>query len=672
MINLPPDVEPRTTAGTIPRRSAAGLILLAAATVAVITALTTATTAQTTDTILYDDALAEGYEDWSWGDIDLTSTEQVETGSAAIRADLGPWGGLSLGRYPAPAAPGGPTALQFSANGGTNDSVTLQVVVMDGQYEAGPAFTLEVPGGRWTTFTVPLETLGSPSAIGGFWWQARGDNDPEPIFFDDIRLTQIDEAAPTTTLPTPTTTEPTTTEPTTTEPPTVEPPATEPPTVEPPIADSPEPEPEEHAEWAFEETFDGDPSAPSQELLPDNFDYVATHRSHPKDHFTKAYDPFLVDHDETCTGPNPEVSPLPQRYVRTVQDSNGSNPDETFFICKNHMMSSMGEVEGYSVSAFWPRQEFNFADGGVLEFEVNINDSHAVRSWWEVMIVPRDQLKVGAGPTDSPISETYPDDRIVLDFRRNVRTIKVGTGALAPEGWLAKETQRGQWDFAWWSNLYPEDPALDDRRIRRTMRIELGDEQITWSIETADGSFDSWTVDVPGGLPFDEGLVLFKTHAYNPIKDGNLDTYTFHWDNIRFDGPVTGRYDVHEADDVVYLQRNGDREIGESETVTIDLPSSALDTDPVLFGQIHQPKRGQVLLSINGGPNIAVEPYEYDRDDCASDHWKSFHLDLDPAWLRAGENTLTWTIGPKPDCADGPIDWNGFSAKFLQIQTAAD
>ena len=39
-------------------------------------------------------------------------------------------------------------------------------------------------------------------------------------------------------------------------------------------------------------------------------------------------------------------------------------------------MLSMGEVEGYSVTSFWPRQEFDFANGGVLAFDVNVNDDH--------------------------------------------------------------------------------------------------------------------------------------------------------------------------------------------------------------------------------------------------------------------------------------------------------
>ncbi|MEM1334619.1 MAG: hypothetical protein AAGG08_14295, partial [Actinomycetota bacterium] len=360
--------------------------------------------------------------------------------------------------------------------------------------------------------------------------------------------------------------------------------------------------------WAFEATFDGMPSAPSQDLLPREIDYAVTHRTHPKEHFTKQFPTYPADHGADCAGPDPAVSPVPQHQVSTDQLGTGSDPDDSFFVCHGHLMSSMGEVSPYSISSFWPKQEFDFADGGTLEFDVNMNLGHENRSWWEVMIVPRDQLRVASGPVDSAIDETYPADRIVLDFRRQVRRIKVGTGDTAPNGWLANERQFGQWDWAYWSTLHPDDPALDDRRVRRTMRIELGEDSVNWGIETADGSFDWWEVEVPGGLPFDQGLVLFKTHAYTPSKDQNVDTFTFHWDDIRFDGPVVGRYDVHEASGPVYLQRDGDRPIGDTETVTIDVPADAIGRNPVLFGQVHAHQHGQVLLSINGGPQQTVDP----------------------------------------------------------------
>lgn len=410
--------------------------------------------------------------------------------------------------------------------------------------------------------------------------------------------------------------------------------------------------------WAFEETFDGDPSSPSQTLLPQTFDYVVTHRTHPAEHFD-AFDAFPSDHDQMCAGPNPDINPLPQHDVVTAHDSAGTHPDASFFICKDHMMSSMGDVSGYSVSSFWPKQEFDFSAGGVLEFDVNINAEHP-RSWWEVVIMPRNELKVGAAHEWLPISETYPKDRIVFDYANSQRYVQIGAGAIDPEGILVEAGD----DFPWVTE-HPDDAANADRRIRRTMRMTFSQNQVIWAIQKADGSFDEQTTNVPGGLPFTRGLVVFKTHAYTPQKDGNMNTYTFHWDNIRFSGPVVGRYESFEADDVVYLQANGDRNIGENQTVNIDLPH--VGPNPVLFGQIHNPMMGQVLLSINGGENMVVHPFEYSDADCYAPDWKSFMLPVDPALLHEGANTFKWTIGPRPGCVDDWI-WNGFSVKSLEMQ----
>lgn len=410
--------------------------------------------------------------------------------------------------------------------------------------------------------------------------------------------------------------------------------------------------------WAFEETFDGDPAAPSQTLLPQHFGFAVTHRTNPGWHFDQ-FTTYPADHASDCMGPDPAMSPLPQHAVTTSHLSNSTFPDESFFICKNHMMSSMGDVEAYSVTAFWPRQEFDFSYDGILEFDVNINDNHP-RSWFEVMIVPRNELKVGAAPWYLPIDETYPKDRLVFKFDFTMkRYVQVGTGAIDPAGITAEAS-----DWIGWSDKYPNDPANEDRRIRRTMRIYIRGNEITWSIEKADGSFDDLVVPLPEGLPFTQGLVVFKTHAYTPKKEGNFSNYTFHWDNIRFSGPVVDRYEAFDANDVVYLQANGNRAIGESQTVTIDLPH--IGPNPVLFGQVHSPKQGQVLLSINGGPQIVVNPYDYNPGTCSSTGWKSFQLELDEGWLVQGSNTFKWTIGPRPACAESWL-WDGFSIKGLEL-----
>ncbi|MEK9500824.1 hypothetical protein WI372_07535 [Gemmatimonadota bacterium DH-20] len=412
--------------------------------------------------------------------------------------------------------------------------------------------------------------------------------------------------------------------------------------------------------WAFEATFDADPAAPSQAVLPRVFDYSVTHRTHPRDH-APVFSSYPADHGTDCAGPSPELSPVPQHVVTTSHRTSGRRPDESFFICRDHLMSSMGDVEGYSVTAFWPRQEFDFADGGVLEFEVN--PTAAARSWWEVVILPREQLTVAAARSWLPIDETYPRDRILMDFNGGVRRLEVGTGAIDPDGWIA-----GASDWGPWATRHPDDPANTDRRIRRTMRLHLGERQLIWAIETASGGLDSLTLDLSEQLPFERGLVLFKTHAYTPRKDGNVDRYTFHWDDIRFTGPVVGRYDAFETEELVVLQANGSRAIGESASATIAVPRTG--PDPVIFGQLHNAMRGQVLLSVNGGPERPVAPLAWEEESCHSPGWSSFRVRLQPSELSTGDNELRFTIGPRPDCVADWV-WDGFSVKGLEIQLSA-
>lgn len=412
--------------------------------------------------------------------------------------------------------------------------------------------------------------------------------------------------------------------------------------------------------WALEETFDGDPPAPSQSLLPRNFDYVVTHRTHPRNHLP-VFPSYPADHGEDCAGPSP---PTPaQHSVTTSHASRGGQPDQSFFICKNHMMSSMGDVEGYSVTAFWPRQEFDFSDGGVIEFDANINDGHP-RSWWEILITPSDQLKVGAAQDWLPIDETYPRDRIVFDFSaRSQRSIMVGARELAPDGWISNAS-----DWRTWSDIDASDPALTDRRIRRTMRLRIAEQSVTWEVETQDGSFDAYTVNLSEPLPFSRGLVVFKTHAYTPTKDENYTLYTYHWDNFRFSGPAVGHYEAYESDDFVYLQANGSRAIGDEATASISL--AAIPDHAKLFGQVHGALRGQVLLSINGGDYQSVDPIEYAETGCNTSGWSSFVVPLRQSQLATGTNEFRWKVGPRPDCV-AEWEWDGFSIKGLEIQAPA-
>lgn len=409
--------------------------------------------------------------------------------------------------------------------------------------------------------------------------------------------------------------------------------------------------------WAFEETFSGDPAAPSSDLLPRSFDYVATHRTHPRSPDGVApdgsYGSYPADHGPDCAGPPS------QHMVSTGHRSTSRAPDGSFFVCKNHMMSSMGHVEGYSVSAFWPRQEFDFAGGGTLEWDININDGHP-RSWTEVMIVPRQELQLAPAQEFLPIDETYPARRILLQI--NPQTARwMHVGATAPPAAPLAEAEQDAWGRPW---NHAGDPALTDRRIRRTNRLRISGDTLVWGLETADGTFDELTLKVPGGVPFTRGLVVFKTHAYTPEKDGNTNLYTYHWDNIRFSGPALEPYQVSEKPEVVNLAANGDKPIGSRHVQTIDLPADA--TNPVLMAQINAPRRGQVQVDVNGRGTVTLEPhYGFSDARCEHSGWATVRAELDPAWLIPGRNTLTWTVAP---AACGGGQWDGYAAKGVEIQ----
>lgn len=408
--------------------------------------------------------------------------------------------------------------------------------------------------------------------------------------------------------------------------------------------------------WSFVETFDGDPSAPSQDLLPRSFDYVATHRTHPStpDGFDNkgSFGSFPADHGADCSGPPS------QHTVFTTHRSNGTNPDNSFYICKNHMMSSMGEVEGYSVSSFYPKKEFDFSNGNVISFDVNINEGHP-RMWWELMISPREQFKLGPAQDYLPIDETYPKDRIVLTFSPDsARSIQVGKDAVAPNGWYVGES-----DWRTWSNVDPGDPALTDRRIRRNNIVEIQKNKILWSIQKSDGTYDTFTADVPGGIPFDRGVVAFKTHAYTPTKDGNNNVFTFHWDNIKIAGNVLDEWESYESSQVMKLSGNGSVPIGLTNNQTINLPT--IGNNPILMGQVMGGFVGQILLSVNGGDYKSIAPMDVDCSNFGA--WSTFRIPLSPNELRTGENDFTWKVGPKPACAEG-WEWDGFSVKALEVE----
>jgi hypothetical protein len=214
-----------------------------------------------------------------------------------------------------------------------------------------------------------------------------------------------------------------------------------------------------------------------------------------------------ADHDHNCGPPD-------TKRILDKTDRAGS-----FFNCRDHMMTSMGHVDGYSVVWFSPDQ--TFAHIKRVCWDVNVSSNLlGHRQWWEVGILPVDQPDVFAidwlaGTFNVP---NYGEvGAVVLGFGPdNPPYPKLSVGNDVVGGGSVNDADRN--DIA--------------KRVPHCLR-DNGNGTITYSNDTPSGGFTA-----PGSFPAGQLKVVFKDHNYTPDKDcghlpgGVCASYTWHWDNI--------------------------------------------------------------------------------------------------------------------------------------------
>lgn len=136
---------------------------------------------------IYDDALGEGWDDWSWDStLDFDAATVVHAGSHAIAVtpDAG-WSALSLRTSPALVA-SNYSALAFWIYG-NGAPLRVNLHSADGG-DPLTAYDFIPAAGEWAEVIIPLTELGSPARIARINWQNFTEN-PQPVFYiDDIRL----------------------------------------------------------------------------------------------------------------------------------------------------------------------------------------------------------------------------------------------------------------------------------------------------------------------------------------------------------------------------------------------------------------------------------------------------------------------------------------------------
>jgi hypothetical protein len=143
-----------------------------------------------TDLTIYDEALAPGWQNWSWATVDTASTANAHTGSVAIAVTPAAWSALYLRSADAPLDTNGYLNFTFWVHGGATGGQTIQVVAVVNDVPQ-PAVRVATPvAGAWQKITVPLSALGADSRadMHGFWLQQGSGVDDPTYYVDDIVL----------------------------------------------------------------------------------------------------------------------------------------------------------------------------------------------------------------------------------------------------------------------------------------------------------------------------------------------------------------------------------------------------------------------------------------------------------------------------------------------------
>ena len=138
---------------------------------------------------IYDEALAPGWADWSWGTgVRLDDFATVQQGARSIAVSFQhPWAGLKF-HHEVGVPTSGITTLRLWVHGGARGGQQLQVYLQNGGW-TGPAVALPPLGANWTLVELPLAELGSPSLITDVVLHERNGPHREPFFVDALSLT---------------------------------------------------------------------------------------------------------------------------------------------------------------------------------------------------------------------------------------------------------------------------------------------------------------------------------------------------------------------------------------------------------------------------------------------------------------------------------------------------
>jgi peptidoglycan/xylan/chitin deacetylase (PgdA/CDA1 family) len=143
-------------------------------------------------TVVYDDAMGSGFQNWSWATHDLDQSAIVHAGSTAISFEPDYWealmfhhSGLDLSQY---------QSIELWVHGGATGGQQLRLALYNGATPLGSinlatALGHAIPAGTWEKVTIPLSALGVTSGtVDDIYLMDDSGSNQATVYVDDFVL----------------------------------------------------------------------------------------------------------------------------------------------------------------------------------------------------------------------------------------------------------------------------------------------------------------------------------------------------------------------------------------------------------------------------------------------------------------------------------------------------
>ncbi|MEM7585004.1 MAG: glycoside hydrolase family 44 protein [Acidobacteriota bacterium] len=148
------------------------------------------------DLVIYDDALAPGFQNWSWAVHDLENPAPVRSGVRSISFEADGWGGLYF-NADVPLDLADWWAVEMAMHGGSTGGQQIRLLVRLGDAVLGDIAIDPPAAGSWQTRTLDLRAAGiSFGSFDGLILQDANGGDQPTLYLDDISLLEDTSGPP--------------------------------------------------------------------------------------------------------------------------------------------------------------------------------------------------------------------------------------------------------------------------------------------------------------------------------------------------------------------------------------------------------------------------------------------------------------------------------------------